>query len=106
MSWERILKNDGLEDVLDRFDNYLMEMASLGINDIDELAKILESQGFKTAVEDDEISLASRNNKLMGTVIVYELSPFTTDLSTKATQEEKRNISEFLGKGFSAAIFR
>ena len=105
MNWEEILKIDGLEDVLDRFDDYLMQMA-FGVDDIDELAKILESQGFKTAVEDDEIGLASRNNKLMGTVIVYELSPFNRDLSTRATQEEKRNISEFLGKGFSAAIFR
>ena len=48
MTWEDILKDDTLEV----YEEYIMEM-SYGIEDIDDLAKFLEKQGFKTAPDRD-----------------------------------------------------
>ena len=78
-----------------------MEM-SYGIEDIDDLAKFLEKQGFKTAVEGDEISLSTRDNKLMGTIEVLELNEDTRDFNIIASAEERKNIRNFLKNTFSS----
>ena len=96
MTWEDILKDDTLEV----YEEYIMEM-SYGIEDIDDLAKFLEKQGFKTAVEGDEISLATRDNKLMGTIEVLELNEDTRDFNIIASAEERKNIRNFLKNTFS-----
>ena len=97
MTWEDILKDDTLEV----YEEYIMEM-SYGIEDIDDLAKFLEKQGFKTAVEGDEISLSTRDNKLMGTIEVLELNEDTRDFNIIASAEERKNIRNFLKNTFSS----
>tara|TARA_R100001510_G_scaffold11225_1_gene8660 strand:+ start:1907 stop:2410 length:504 start_codon:yes stop_codon:yes gene_type:complete len=98
MTWEDILKDDTLEV----YEEYIMDM-SYGIEDIDDLANFLEKEGkFKTAVEGNEIGLATRDNKLMGTIEVLELNEGTRDFNIIASAEERKNIRNFLKNTFSS----
>ena len=102
MNWEDILKvvptNREVDDSISAYFELqrFVERVSFGEEDIDDLANKLEGYGLKTAVEGDEISLATKDNKLMGTVVVLELNEMTRQFDIIANKEERKNILEFL----------
>jgi len=102
MSWENILKvvptNREVDDSIAAYFELkrFVERVSYGEEDIDDLANALEKYGLKTAVEDNEISLATKDNKLMGTVVVLELNEMTREFDIIASKEERKNILDYL----------